>query len=533
MKIKRQISATIVVLFSFMCVFTNPAYGVETCPAVSQVIVTDNASECAGENIGGYTVVEYKNIADVISNLNQSGFIDGFQLNQYTPTRTGNYSRDGHAVLGCGPTAMGTVENYHLQPDSYNLEHRKVDDNFTRVLADQGKVSEWFPQIQPGTPNVNYFDNEGTGCKFYIVDDVLGVFGYEVDIMNLWQQYDTWESRANGLYNIAKSEIDNGRPLILGLNASMQTGNPNHYVVITGYKKARNNSNDEKIFLYVLKGWGTNRIYDSNGNFVRYEYDHGYRNEWWQVNVTTIKQWNFWLFTVDDVVEKHNMKNILVYKIKPVKRDSDTMFVDLSSNHWAYRYLDFLYKHQVISGYPLNGDRYFLPDASILRKDALFLIMKGAGINVPAKGTAEYDQAIARAEEFEDLKNSRDELAKVYIGTALRWNLITPYAWYNKNFRPQASITRGEFAQLLVAASLLTHHSLGCLRENEMSGADNNSYKGCLITLYNAKIIDGYDTGSNPDLRVDGNITRAEVSKVVYNAFYRMIYECQLRPGGN
>lgn len=528
MRSKNSISIAILIMFSFMCIFTTPAFGVETRPSASQVLVTDNASECAGESIDQYTVVEYKNISDVMSNLNQGNpYIDGVQLNQYTPARTTGINYNNHAVLGCGPTAMGAVENYHLQPDGYNLAHRNVNNDLAQLLADHGKVSEWFPQIVPGTPNINYFQSDGTGCMWYIVDDVLGAFGYDVEIIDVWKKYNDWQSRANGLYNMVKSEINAGRPVMLGLNAAMGTGNPNHYVVITGYKKAvpplklqLAGIKEPKLFLYVLKGWGTNREYDSNGNFVRYVYDQGYKNEWWQVNAKkALTSFNFFrLRTETEIVETYDMKNVLLYKIKPVSRNSDTMFVDLNSNHWAYPYLSQLYYNQKISGYLLNGQRYFLPDASILRKDALFLIMKGADISTPSRGSTEYNNAVAEAKKFKDLKNSTDELALVYIGTAVKNNLIDGYSyWTNQNFNPKVDITRSDFAKLLVLAAEKKNHAFIASRKYSGSYSGKEQY---LVKLYNAQIIDGYDTGSVPQLRGEGSISRAEAAKILTKTFY-------------
>jgi hypothetical protein len=460
---------------------------------------------------------EYNMVPDVLSSLNQdfsnSRTQEGYQFNLYTP----RLASGGHTLVGCAPTAMTAIENYHQKPSGYNLTHGVIGDPYNylvRLMADQGKVSEWFPSVKSGSPNTDYGEN-CTNFWAPMVPKVLNAFGYDSDI-KYYSINDglTDIQRLDSFYTLVKREVDNGRPLFMGLRHTFTEGDADHGIVITGYKRV-----DGQRFVYCLLGWGIEVSDSTQGSY----------NHWWNIDDTHLEtKGMLWWKKVYNA--NYDFNNWSVVTIKPLPENSDTGFADLNKNHWGYKYIHDLGNN--LSGHTLQGQRYFLPDAGLIRSDAVAMILKGLKIGDWATATGEkYNTYVNKAKKFEDLQNGADPKMLAYIGNAITLNVIAEYNYFSNNkFRPQDGITRGDFAIWLITAIVQkeTNYNPGPFDTwDSVWKSKTNKFKYpideyghysledlALIMLYNSGIISGYKDG---DLGTYNPITRAEAAKIIVN----------------
>lgn len=186
-----------------------------------------------------------------------------------------------------------------------------------------------------------------------------------------------------------------------------------------------------------------------------------------------------------------------VFSIPPVilKSLTDIQFTDISDN-WAKNYII----HLVARGVVDNTENYH-PDNNLTRAEFLKITMNAAGWQVPATGTTSFEDVPAQM------------WYTPYVALALSKGIVTGQ---NVNFRPNDSISRAEAAKIIV----------GIFGANV--GSTTTSFADVDVASDLAKFIEtaktlGFFSGQNIDgklvFRPNDSITRAEIAKVIVNAF--------------
>lgn len=457
----RRITVFIAALIVVLLFDTN-------CAMAATLISTTDSEE-------GYYApgVEYKVIPGIIYNLGQSGeYVNPldpnltgdhispiYVINRYTPIRrdTGK-----HALVGCGPLAMATLMNYHEWPAGYGLQSGRMSYGMERLAVDIGTIAnQWIAPVNPPQPNVNYYAaNEETGMKIMSKARVLEILGYGGEVTTIDEAL-TPRQRATDLYNQVKKEIDKGYPVLLDVNSSLETGDVNHGILVAGYKKVStqiiNGVTKVDLYLYVIMGWG------NNNPLIPVQLSQ--QTGWWHIDAK-------YLFAPPEIQkysqQKYDLSDVYIWKVRPVKgHKSDTVFEDISTKHWAYPFAWDLYQKGIINGRCLGDRKFLLPDIELPKAEAVLLINRA-------------------------------------FGSSLRES-------------SRATMTRGEFAQMLIETMEKTGYVLKASRKYPCAGPFS-AEEQCLIKLYNARIVDGFTAGKAPDLRAGGKITRGEAAKFIYNA---------------
>lgn len=179
-----------------------------------------------------------------------------------------------------------------------------------------------------------------------------------------------------------------------------------------------------------------------------------------------------------------------------LKSVNEVKFTDISDN-WASTYIIRLVARGVIN----NVEKYY-PDNNLTRAEFLKIAMNAAGWKTSATGTTTFRDVATNA------------WYAPYVSLALSKNIIT-----NKNmdFRPNDPVSRAEAAKIMVGI-------LGAETANTSTSsfADVNPYSDLAKYIEVAKTL-GFFSGQSVNgksiFRPNDAITRAEIAKVVANAF--------------
>lgn len=109
---------------------------------------------------------------------------------------------------------------------------------------------------------------------------------------------------------------------------------------------------------------------------------------------------------------------------------SGTSFSDVSSNHWAYGYINAVYKKGIING---RGNGTYQPDAYITRAEISSLLTKAYAM-----------KASNTSVSFTDIKGHWAEASIIKVASS---NLANGYD--DGSFKPNANANRAEFAQFV------------------------------------------------------------------------------------
>lgn len=116
-------------------------------------------------------------------------------------------------------------------------------------------------------------------------------------------------------------------------------------------------------------------------------------------------------------------------------KDYTTMyFSDVAPEHWAYKYISFVYENNIVNGYE-NGT--YAPDSNITRAEFATIMQRYLGLELHEEMT------------FVDV--TKDNWAVAYIGACKYAGLINGYE--NGEFRPANNITRAEAVKILNRAT--------------------------------------------------------------------------------
>jgi hypothetical protein len=112
------------------------------------------------------------------------------------------------------------------------------------------------------------------------------------------------------------------------------------------------------------------------------------------------------------------------------------VFNDVSENHWAYGYVQFISDNAVMTGY---DDGTFGPDNTLTRAESLKVILGAQSAPLPESDTS----------TFPDVPD--DHSLRLYIEAAAAKGIVTGYE--DGTFRPEAPVTRAEFTKVLMNAA--------------------------------------------------------------------------------
>lgn len=180
---------------------------------------------------------------------------------------------------------------------------------------------------------------------------------------------------------------------------------------------------------------------------------------------------------------------VMMKSLKEIK------FNDISSN-WAKNYI----QHLVARGVVSNTEK-FNPDNNLTRAEFLKIAINAAGLKTSSTGTT----------AFKDVAS--DAWYTPYVSLAVSRGIIS-----NKstNFRPNDSISRAEAAKIIVGIFG------GNTSNTKLSFADVDATSDLAKYIETAKTL-GFFSGQIVDgklkFRPNDSITRAEIAKVVVNAF--------------
>ena len=178
---------------------------------------------------------------------------------------------------------------------------------------------------------------------------------------------------------------------------------------------------------------------------------------------------------------------------------SNDLFTDVSSEHWAYEAISVLSGRGAVSGY---GDGRFCPNNNVTRAEFLTMLLRA------------FDFVDGEAEQgFNDV----DESAWYYkyAMTGKKYGITGGYE--DGSFRAENNVTRQEAVCMIANLANTGAIALGAVRES-VEFTDNEQIAEYAAEnvqrLYCAGVINGYEDGSFAPL---GQLTRAEAAKMIFS----------------
>lgn len=121
-------------------------------------------------------------------------------------------------------------------------------------------------------------------------------------------------------------------------------------------------------------------------------------------------------------------------KFDEEKAYTEVYFNDVAADHWAFKYISFVYENGIVNGYE---DKTFHPDSKITRAEFATIMQRYLGITLNEDAS------------FADV--AKDHWAVAYIGACKDAGLINGYE--DGSFRPSNEITRAEAVKILNRAA--------------------------------------------------------------------------------
>lgn len=186
--------------------------------------------------------------------------------NQYT-----KYLPSSDYVVGCAPLALGRAYAY-FNPQSYSGPNK--DDRLAQTFANMGvdSVSKygWNGQTGDiGTANVDTSTPlEGINWIF----DRLEHSGYQAEVFKYLgtSEIRSWDRWTAGIvYDFVRSSIDAGKVVFITSLAA----NPQHIVVVDGYRKVTPLFGNEDLYLHFLYGEGDGFFGVKDGEWIKIDDD--------------------------------------------------------------------------------------------------------------------------------------------------------------------------------------------------------------------------------------------------------------------
>lgn len=172
------------------------------------------------------------------------------------------------------------------------------------------------------------------------------------------------------------------------------------------------------------------------------------------------------------------------------------LFADVTDEHWAYDYIDYLVEKDVVSGYDGNE---FRPENDITRAEFVKIIVNAFDV-VPSEAEV----------AFSDV--GENDWFKYYIDLASSNGLV---AGADGKFNPNAPITREDMAVIIKRVCDYAKITLSSGESTEFADSDDISdyALSAIKTLNSAGIISGYPDGT---ILPGANAARAEACAMIF-----------------
>lgn len=187
------------------------------------------------------------------------------------------------------------------------------------------------------------------------------------------------------------------------------------------------------------------------------------------------------------------------------------LFRDVSPGHWAYNYIVKLSKKKIINGF---DDQTFKPGDNVTLEQAMkMIVLAKEKTKIEANGLAQNSTTAFIPEPtiglVSDWAQEYVERGKEYIDTTGAFK----YGFFGTD-----KATRIQIISLLSAMSNLENKGTANLAENFTDLRDIPSWSYATVELLASNgIVEGNE---NHQLKPNDNITRAELSKLIYKVFY-------------
>ena len=188
---------------------------------------------------------------------------------------------------------------------------------------------------------------------------------------------------------------------------------------------------------------------------------------------------------------------LLIFLLIPTQVSAGT-FVDLNSNHWAYKSITEMANNGILNGYP---DGTFGPDKNVSRAEFSKILVKA--LELEKESYLRYIDVPLEFWGYEDIK--------------IASNYLTGYKINNKSyFKPNEYALREDVAVAVVKALDLQNNSYDYATLNKFSDKElisENTKKYIAIAVENNLMRGNADGTFNPK----GKLTRAEASQLILN----------------
>ncbi|MEG2381865.1 MAG: S-layer homology domain-containing protein, partial [Oscillospiraceae bacterium] len=177
----------------------------------------------------------------------------------------------------------------------------------------------------------------------------------------------------------------------------------------------------------------------------------------------------------------------------------ENSFKDVGNDHWAYSYIETLYKKNIVSG---DDEGKFRPENNIVREEFLKMLLGSLGIKPLTTATA----------DFTDV--STDDWSYAYIATGVETGIVNGIS--ETEFGTGELITREDMAVLCERAIKYANKTLESVTTpiDFTDSEDISDYaKDSVKLMQSYGIINGYEGGF---LYPKNNATRAEAAKMAY-----------------
>ena len=178
--------------------------------------------------------------------------------------------------------------------------------------------------------------------------------------------------------------------------------------------------------------------------------------------------------------------------------ERNSAFSDVPINHWAFSYIDALYKRDIVSG---KESGIFAPDDFVTRAEAVKLIMSAIAKNMTADESISFKDSVPGSWEYE------------YVSAAAANNIATGYG--DGYFGCSDNITRQDFCVMIYRAMKLCGYKT---ERSDLAFSDNDMIeayaKEAVESLLGMGIISGMGDGS---FKPNANTTRAQAAKIIYS----------------
>ena len=179
-------------------------------------------------------------------------------------------------------------------------------------------------------------------------------------------------------------------------------------------------------------------------------------------------------------------------------------FSDVCPDHWAYTYIEFMAQRGIVGGYP---DGTFRPNNTATRAQLAKMVTIALGWPVVTPATP----------SFRDVPTSNSFYS--YVETVKAHGVISGYPCGSAGepcpgayFRPNNNVTRAQSSKMIVIAFGWPINTSGGPHFTDVPA--NDGFYPYVETAFNYAIVTGYGT----EFRPNNNVTRAQLSKMLYQA---------------